>query len=111
MNSITVYLVTGSSGCYEDHREWNVTAFADKAAAVEHARFLNAFAKLGEDQCDKEKAILQQRHDRDPKLAGESIPHVPIEEQPASIYLKAKDPGVCFDSDLKYEIEELELVQ
>lgn len=111
MSQPTVYLVTGSSGCHDDYRVWNVRAFAEKPAAVEHARLLNAFTKLGEEQREKEKAILQQRHDRDPKLAYEPIPHVPIEEQPASVYLKAKDPSVSFDSDLKYEIEELELVQ
>ena len=37
----TIYLVTGESGEYDDHRTWLVVAYTDRAAAESHAARAN----------------------------------------------------------------------
>lgn len=38
-----IYVVTGETGDFSDHTQWNVAAYVDKEAAEQHARLAKEF--------------------------------------------------------------------
>lgn len=43
MNDVTIYLVVGSTGVYDDHKEWEVIAYPKKEDAEAHAKAAKSF--------------------------------------------------------------------